>query len=338
MPALDGLRAASILPVVFHHATPRPLEGALGRGPLGVDLFFALSGFLITSLLLDERRRTKTVHLKAFYARRSLRLMPLYYLVLGLYAAYAGLVLAPSPVRDYFFRTLPFYVTYTQNWFSRDADHPVLFLFSWSLATEEQFYALWAPALRWLHGTVAPAALMVALIAADQLVEQGVILEGAPQAARIVKSFATPIGLGCLVALAADHDVLGPRVRWFLERPATKWLTQAGAVAAFAVGIPLVLAHVIFALLVGAAALDDGRSIAFAWARRPAVAWVGRVSYGIYLLHVSVIAVVHRVFPAMRESAFFVFALSFPASIAVATGTFWLVERPIARLRERFRF
>ena len=51
-PALDGLRCLSILPVIWHHSTPRPLEGALGRGPLGVDLFFAISGFLITTLLM----------------------------------------------------------------------------------------------------------------------------------------------------------------------------------------------------------------------------------------------------------------------------------------------
>jgi peptidoglycan/LPS O-acetylase OafA/YrhL len=55
-PSLDGLRCLAVLPVVWHHATPRPPSGLLGRGPLGVDLFFAISGFLITTLLLRERR------------------------------------------------------------------------------------------------------------------------------------------------------------------------------------------------------------------------------------------------------------------------------------------
>ncbi len=334
--ALDGLRAASIVPVVWHHCTPRPLEGALGRGPLGVDLFFALSGFLITTLLLRERRRTSTVRLGAFFARRSLRLFPLYYLVLALYAGYAAWGLGGSPIGAHFFRCLPFYATYTGNWFSPGVDHPVLFAFSWSLATEEQFYVLWAPALRVLRGHVAPALLMIGLVVVDQLAERGVVLGDAPLAHRIVTSFATPIGLGCLVAIALDHDVTGPFVRRALQRVEVRVALLALFVASFAIGIPLLLAHAGFALLVGCAAVEDG-SILFAWARRPSVVWVGRVSYGIYLLHVSVIAVVHRAFPDARESAPFVFALSFPLAIALASATFWLIERPLFGLRARFR-
>ena len=245
--ALDGLRAASIVPVVWHHCTPRPLEGALGRGPLGVDLFFALSGFLITTLLLRERRRTQTVRLGAFFARRSLRLFPLYYLVLALYAAYAGLVLGPTPVGSHFFRCLPFYATYTGNWFSPAVDHAVLFAFSWSLATEEQFYVLWAPALRVLRGHVAPALLMIGLVALDQLAERDVVGD-APLAHRMVTSFATPIGLGCLVALALDHERTGPFVRRVLQRVEARLVLLALFVASFAIGIPLFLAHAGFAL------------------------------------------------------------------------------------------
>lgn len=334
--ALDGLRAASIIPVVWHHSTPRPLEGALGRGPLGVDLFFALSGFLITTLLLREQRRTKTVHLFAFWMRRSLRLFPLYYVALGLYAAYAAWVVAPGPIRDYFFATLPYYATYSGNWFSKDANHPVLFSFSWSLATEEQFYVLWAPLLKVLRGHVALAGAMIALVVVDQLAERGVLLADAPLAHRIVTSFATPIGLGCLVAIACDHDRVGPRVRRVLASNVTAALVLALAIAAFAIGIPLLVAHASFAVLVGCAA-EAGGSPLFAWARRPAVVWIGRVSYGIYLFHVSVIALVHRVFPGMHDAAWFVFALAFPLSVGVASGTFLLVEKPLFALRARFR-
>ena len=69
-PSLDGLRCLAILPVVWHHSTPRPLPGVLGRGPLGVDLFFAISGFLITTLLLREASTTGRISLSGFYARR----------------------------------------------------------------------------------------------------------------------------------------------------------------------------------------------------------------------------------------------------------------------------
>ena len=135
--ALDGLRALSIVPVVWHHATPHPLDGVLGRGPLGVDLFFATSGFLITTLLLREREGGG-IDLRAFYTRRTLRIFPLYYFVLGGFVLHAIFVRAPGPVRDHFLASVPSYATYTSNWFVDNAvPHAVVFSFAWSLATEE---------------------------------------------------------------------------------------------------------------------------------------------------------------------------------------------------------
>ena len=147
-PSLDGLRCLAILPVIWHHSTPRPLPGFAGKGPLGVHLFFAVSGFLITTLLVREHRRTGTLSLSRFYVRRSLRIFPLYYSVLALYAARAWLLLSPSPMRAHFLHNLPFFATYTANVLvDFDVPHPVIFGFSWSLATEEQRSAsleIWA--------------------------------------------------------------------------------------------------------------------------------------------------------------------------------------------------
>ena len=115
--SLDGLRFLSIAPVVWHHCTPGPLGGVLGKGPLGVDLFFAISGFLITTRLVREQRESGAVAVGSFYARRALRIFPLYYAVLGLYALRAWLFLAPSPMRAHFFQILPFWATYPADWF-----------------------------------------------------------------------------------------------------------------------------------------------------------------------------------------------------------------------------
>ncbi|MDF2696171.1 MAG: acyltransferase 3, partial [Labilithrix sp.] len=220
-PSLDGLRCLAILPIVWHHSTPRQLDGVLGRGPLGVDLFFVVSGFLITSLLLHERSSTGGVALGQFWARRSLRIFPLYYLVLGAFALHAVFLRAPGPARDHFLHALPFYATYTSNWFLHGAvDHPIIFAFAWSLAAEEQFYLVWPPFLRRLRGSIGPALVMFVLVLLDQAAERdwlaGLIAEGLPL--RMMRSFATPIGLGALLALAADARTTSPVVRAVLAQ------------------------------------------------------------------------------------------------------------------------
>src|SRR5688572_23888607 len=121
--SLDGLRALAVLAVVWHHS---PIGRGIGiggalwpatfRGYLGVDLFFVLSGFLITTLLLRERERCGRIAVGAFLARRALRILPLYYAVLGLAALYLGVVRPDAAMTEPFFADLPWYATFTSNW------------------------------------------------------------------------------------------------------------------------------------------------------------------------------------------------------------------------------
>src|ERR1700733_8095947 len=85
--ALDGLRALSVIAVVWHHTSGTPGPAISAKGYLGVDFFFAISGFLITTLLVREHAATKTISLRKFYARRALRIFPLYYATLAVYVA-----------------------------------------------------------------------------------------------------------------------------------------------------------------------------------------------------------------------------------------------------------
>ena len=147
VPALDGIRALAVSAVLLYHQNIAWLPG----GFLGVEVFFVLSGYLITSLLLSEARSTGTVNLKAFWLRRARRLLPALYLLLAVCLTYA-LIFLPSEVtrlRGDAVAAL-FYVT---NWWSI-FDHksyfeivgrPSLFQHLWSLAVEEQFYVLWPP-------------------------------------------------------------------------------------------------------------------------------------------------------------------------------------------------
>jgi peptidoglycan/LPS O-acetylase OafA/YrhL len=153
IPALDGLRGVAVLAVLLHHlsdfipAVSLPgkfIKMLLYSGWCGVDLFFVLSGFLITGILLDTKGAAN--YFKAFYARRMLRIFPLYYLVLTVVLVFAALrpghwpnAVLPIP------HDRIYYFFYLNNWWPllRDTWHANIIGHFWSLAVEEQFYLLW---------------------------------------------------------------------------------------------------------------------------------------------------------------------------------------------------
>jgi peptidoglycan/LPS O-acetylase OafA/YrhL len=153
IPALDGIRGLAILGVLFVHffgnfapanALERVFRNFSGLGTLGIDLFFMLSGFLITGILLDTKSREN--YLKNFWIRRFLRIFPLYYLVLSLILL--ALIILPAdlvPSADKIWEAQPWAWTYLFNFFiAREGDWTVPFIgHFWSLAVEEQFYLIW---------------------------------------------------------------------------------------------------------------------------------------------------------------------------------------------------
>lgn len=141
-PALDGLRGVAVAAVVLYHAFRSWLPG----GFLGVDLFFVLSGFLITNLLVEEHRRTGTISIRGFYIRRVRRLVPALVAFLVVETTVIALVEGWSATRG---NSLLAVIGYSANWY-RASGHPFVEDLShmWSLAMEEQFYLLW-PLLVW---------------------------------------------------------------------------------------------------------------------------------------------------------------------------------------------
>jgi peptidoglycan/LPS O-acetylase OafA/YrhL len=341
LPGLDGLRCLAILPVVFHHATPRLLPGIWGKGAVGVDLFFALSGFLITTLLLREQRETGSVRLGSFYARRSLRIFPLYYAVLAAYALRASLLPPDAAIGRHFLAALPYHASYTANWFvDYDVGHPVMFAFSWSLCVEEQFYCVW-PALivlvrrRWLLG-----ALMLAAIGIDTLAEHAFFSAHLPPGSlglRVLTSFATPIGFGSLMALLLDAP-LGFRVASKL----LSWRAAAPLLLSLSIGwllvphTPYLALSVTLGALVAAVAISPNHGLNWLL-DTPLARRIGVLSYGTYLLHITALGLVRRYLPAYAEQSLVVFALGLPLSLGFAQLAHLAVERPFLRLRDRLQ-
>src|SRR5262245_8117596 len=271
---------------------------AWAAGGLGVNVFFVLSGYLITMLALREERANGALSLRAFYVRRTLRIFPLYYLAL---LVYCGLMFATnwgSAIRENFRESLPYYLTYMQEIpYAYDvigANKPSPFAHSWSLGIEEKYYLVWPvlafvlwkwqPVLR-LRGTL----ILLLVFAATQSIGRlnPAIAEWRPE---IVFCPYSNILWGCLLAVILEDE------RWF------NWVKRLGTplgmvlcVAAFAAtqlayhpfcGVfqEVVILHAAATTAMLASFLTGGGALVWLLGLRPAV-FVGRISYGMYLFH-----------------------------------------------------
>ena len=336
--SLDGLRCASILAVMMFHGVGPHAGGLVTKGYLGVSLFFAISGFLITTLLLREHQAHGAVRLRRFYLRRVLRIFPLYYAVLGLYVALVWWMEPGTPEGQQFFENLPAFLTYTSNWFVPiEPESRIIFVFAWSLATEEQFYLLWPLVLRAGRCRWAPVAFMVGMmllgLGTDWLVSQG-HLDAAWLPVRIAQGISIPIGLGCLGAYLLHHR-RGFELAW----RALGYSWSAPLIAAL-LGASLLVEGtsssvyaVLMALLVLACTIRQDHPLALVLTWRP-VQYVGTVSYGLYLLHMLARNASLLLVPGGEGPLRFLVMLAF--ALVAAGLSFRYYERPFLALKERF--
>lgn len=342
-PALDGLRALAIVPVmVFHSAYSRALPGGVG----GVDLFFVLSGFLITTLLLEEHAQHGRLAIPAFYARRALRVGPallalLLVALLFSLTPWRGDSGTPAAVGRFSLYAL----TYTSNLVMafRWMDWPALLGPIWSLSLEEQFYLVWPLTLALLLARgVRPrriAAGLLLLVVALSLwsailwhithdvhrvifgsdTRANGMLFGAALALLRHSGLRFPRGFG--IALTAIGTLAyGALTLTLSYQSSTPWLLGLHPVEA-ASGM------IVLGLSVGDAARWQG-----VFACRPLL-WIGQRSYGIYLWHVAGIWAGLHLLPASRALAT---AVGLAITLALTIVSYELVERPALRLKRRF--
>jgi len=342
--ALDGVRGAAVAAVLLFHA------GHLTGGWLGVDLFFVLSGFLITALLLEERATRRSISLPGFWSRRARRLLPALFLVLGGVAVYALVWAAPGDlarIRADGLATLG----YVANWHQIARGHPYWDLFhaasplqhTWSLAIEEQFYLVWplvvVGVLAWRRSV--RAVLVVALLGAASsfLTMVALYRPGAdPQRVYLgTDTRASSILLGAaLAALVASGGWAARRApRLVVEvvgllgvgTLAWAWASLSGTSPAVYEG--LLLACSAAGVAVVAAAAHPRRGVvagALSW--RP-LCLLGVISYGVYLWHWPVYLVLDG--PRTGLSTWPLTGLRVAVTLAIATVSYRLVEAPIRR-------
>lgn len=335
-PDLDGLRGVAILMVFAFHN--KAIGGrSLEAGFLGVDVFFVLSGFLITSLLLRENERRGTIDLRAFYFRRALRLLPALVLALLLAWLVISHISPPGSWMD-FPKSVVAVVGYAGNWFQHRLG---LLGHTWSLALEEQFYLLWPPLLVVLLGRRMPRATLAGwlifgalVLGLGQLVWRDVVLSPFSRDPSIaIEKYGRFAGL----ALGASVAVAPRLFSW----------TKHAHVAVFAlVGMGVVVANPlststsrkvgIFVLTVSVALTighlvhnpEGGLSKALSL---PSLVGVGRVSYGLYLFHWPVFVFVSE----HLEDGILAESIGWMATFALAVASFELVERHALRLKDR---
>ena len=363
LPALNGLRAAAVIGVVAYHLQ----FGWASGGYLGVDLFFVLSGFLITTLLLEEWGGTGRVDLAAFWGRRARRLLPALFLVVGALALYlilnahlgapgSNALIDLQGLRGDAISTL----LYVNNWHSIYTHQSYFAQFSspsplqhtWSLAIEEQFYLVWPLVLLLLLRLARRAWRRIGVVLTITLgilssVLMAVLFHPGADPTRIY--YGTDTRLFDLMAGATVAFVAASRPQ--PDARACRTLHVLAPVAAVALGVFWVTAGTPgglptnfmfeggFLLCAGLAAVvvADARLVEPGWFSR-VLAWhplhfIGTISYGIYLWHWPVIVYLNGARTGL--STWPLDLLRIAVTLAVSTASYYLVERPIRHAHPR---
>ncbi|WP_163861550.1 acyltransferase family protein [Myxococcus eversor] len=370
LPALDGLRGVAVLLVIAYHSLGEIRTASIGglfqMGWAGVDLFFVLSGFLITRILLQTRERGG--YFRAFYMRRALRIWPLYFVMLAFVFGLMGGLL-PAMAFDTQRYPWTLYALYLQNVWLPDFGPPPLNV-TWSLAIEEQFYLVWPllvfflgpgqlRVLLWTLVLLSPIARHAALsmgasphllytfplfhlegLALGGLLALGVV-DGrytAESLARWGRRLAAPVllmafGLGT-VFFNREHSIHTPEALQGMGGPLFRALLVSGLYTWVAVGFASLLGWVLTGRVQVLQRVLQWGPLRF----------MGQISYGLYLFHAFVFPVsahyLRPVFSRLIPSSVAATALSFlfeyAVLLALAVLSWRFFERPLLRLKDRF--
>jgi peptidoglycan/LPS O-acetylase OafA/YrhL len=350
MPQLDGLRALAVLAVWFEHWGVPPIPGfqrVREWGGLGVFLFFVLSGFLITGILLRGREAIEQQNVplwdvtRTFYIRRFLRILPVYYAVL----IFTTIVLRDTR------RLFWWHFTYTTNlWYGVHWNDYVPGAHFWSLAVEEQFYLVWP----WLV-LLTPRRLLLKsmtwIAAASALYRLGYIFQPwhkPPVTTMIAWSLGNfdRLAMGSILAVLWERGD-AKTIRRFCV--ACLWLGLPGEIAMQILQTPSndnrlvfalhpVAAALLFTWLVNGAARGFRGPVGWVLQSKPAL-YLGRISYGVYLIHVFTPALLKRAHIHVPNGPWIVrFPLLAVVTLALASISWFVLERPINRLKRHFTY
>ena len=348
--ALDGLRGVAVLLVLMRHSFelvpggfgPQWLDDFLGGGYFGVDIFFVLSGFLITSLLLDERESSGVVGMRSFYGRRALRLMPALVVMLGVVSI---VLVLDGETWSSLWPTVRSSLFYYQNWHSVwDPENLAGHWFGhlWSLSIEEQFYFVWPVVFLVLVALTKKHAVRVAVLALGVLWVVWYRLQvwnaGDGWAFVMVRTDtrADALLIGCLVAFLYQWQIVRTRVVQVIG-----WCGAVVVFATVALTSPPDEYLYVGGLTVGALgvgcmvwAIAEGSWQGARFFNLKPLRIVGKVSYGLYLWHFPIFWFVVQHSASVNAGVRLVIALV--ASALFTALSWYVVERPALWLKDKW--
>ncbi len=361
-PELDILRFFAFFLVFLHHSVPHDpslwirfgvpaslakiVAGIGAMGAFGVDVFFALSAYLITELLLREKALIGNLDLKSFYARRILRIWPLYFFFLAL----AGVLTFVVPGQKIGWQASLAFLFLSGNWWIVFRGFPPSVIFPlWSVSIEEQFYLFWPPIVRRLRA-VQISTLACAMMAIAWLTRYYAVTRGAGETQVWCNTLARldPIAAGILVAVFLRGEA--PQFPAKMRQAIIAFACLCLALAANHWSIkadPLTTARILAgypAVAIGAAALLLGVLSASQPGTpesrvRRALIYLGKISYGLYVYHVLGLMISDFALPhheANLPRYFLRVGVAFSFTLALAAASFRWLETPFLNLKQRF--
>jgi peptidoglycan/LPS O-acetylase OafA/YrhL len=342
---LDGLRGIAVLIVMAYHLdelAPQLTMLTTG-GFLGVDIFFVLSGFLITSVLLNEYRQTSTFSLSNFFIRRFFRLTPALWVFLFFVLAF-GEKLQPDFFSYISYDTFGYAFTYTINWKSAATGMSGQLNHIWSLSIEEQFYIVWALLLykafekgRSRERIATATGLLIGFL----ILQRGI--RAATGTGHNILYYSTDsridgLLIGCLASMVYFWKLAG---QGFLTSGAFRRLFLASLIVGSCIFITfsyndrqLYYGFIsLFSLSVAITILwliSNESTLIHRFLENSALRWIGKISYGLYLWHFFFFTVAKKQFDGIPQQV----ALGLTLSFAAAVLSFYFVERPILTLKD----
>ena len=342
-PALDGLRGVSILAVIAFNG-----HMGLSGGFLGVNIFFVLSGFLITTLLCQEFLQSSKISLKNFYLRRALRLLPALFALIIACVVYA-FVFQSKDQATVTLKGVLYTLFYVANWAQVPPNLPGIGALShaWSLSVEEQFYIIW-PLI--LIGLIHLKSRLVAFSILGLTIIASVAVNVWMWHAEVpylrmyfgTDTKANEILIGCVAGLLMSGGYLKQSVRLksvlhllalvgvgfilisFVILRHDQWFVYNGGFTMVALlSAVLIIDVLLFPSVVS-------RCLQFS----PLV-WIGKISYGLYLWHFPIFEATRKFLEA-RVGPIFASIVGFAMTLLIATASYYLLERPFLSLKKRF--